>query len=411
MVGISDTFALHQLQAGMFKHEIVKYRVVYDRKNQAETKGKALIQIEAYQDGNRRYFSTGIHISPDQWNKKRNEPKDPYLANQVRSAISYYQNMEQNARYNNQGAFSLRDFSMPNIAEASEPVAQTSQTFNEFFAEQIKARDKELKWNTYRQQIACLNLLNEYNPSIAFEDLKFKLIDSLHQFMVNKGHCNSTSGKRHKIIRSYIAKAIKMDIIVKNPYDTFRIPAPVVNKIALLGSELRDLENLQFSEPHGRLERVRDMYLFATYTGLRWSDVSKVTRQNLISTEEGLVLNVKASKTEKVFQLPLWLTFEGKGQEIARKYWPYNESEKLFPRLNNAFANRALKRLALLAGIKKHLHFHSSRHTAGTILAKTAGVLTAKDVLQHATLATTMGYLHLSNAERNKSLEEVQKWY
>lgn len=411
MVGISNTFASHQLQESMFKHEIVSYRVIYDRKNQAKTKGTALVQIEAYQDGNRRYFSTGIHLSPDQWNTKRNEPKDPYLANQVKKAVSYYQNMEQTVRYRNEGAFSLRDFTTAGKVEPIEPIIPLIPTFNQFFADQIKARDKELKWNTYRQQKACLNLLNEYNPAIAFDELKFQLIDSLHQFMVNKGHCNSTSNKRHKIIRSYIAKAVKMDIIAKNPYDTFKIPTPVVNKVALLGSELRDLENLEFPEPHGRLERVRDMYLFATYTGLRWSDVSKLSRQNLISTDEGLVLHLKASKTEKLFQLPLWLTFEGKGQAIARKYWPYYESEKLFPRLNNAFANRALKQLALLAGIKKHLHFHSSRHTAATILARTAGVLTAKDVLQHATLATTMGYLHLSNAERNKSLEEVQKWY
>jgi integrase len=153
------------------------------------------------------------------------------------------------------------------------------------------------------------------------------------------------------------------------------------------------------------------MFLFATYTGLRWGDVSVLTRKNLITTDEGILLNIKAAKTGKTFQLPLWIMFEGKAQDLALKYWPATETGKLFPNLNNAYANRALKKLAISANIKKHLHFHASRHTIGTILAQTAGVLTAKDVLQHSKLDTTMGYLHLSNAERNKSLEDVKNWY
>lgn len=395
----------------MFKDQIVRYKVIYDRKKQAVKKGKAVVQIEAYQNGNRRYFSTGIYVTPDQWNKKKNEPKDPYVSNQIRSVISYYENHERETRFYNEGAFSLPDFDLLKVAKVVADPEPVMQTFNQFFAAQIKARDKELKWNTYRQQMACLNLVNEFNLSITFEDLKYKVLDDLHQFMVNKGHCNSTSSKRHKIIRAYISKAIKLEMLTKNPYDNFKIPTPVVNKMALIGSELKALEGLKFLLPNSRPERVRDMFLFATYTGLRWGDVSVLTRENLIKTDKGIVLNIKAAKTGKTFQLPLWIMFESKAQDLALKYWPATETGKLFPNLNNAYANRALKKLAISANIKKHLHFHASRHTTGTILAQTAGVLTAKDVLQHSKLDTTMGYLHLSNAERNKSLEDVKNWY
>jgi integrase len=396
----------------MFKDQLVGYKVIYDRKKQANKKGKAVVQIEAYQNGNRKYFSTGVYLAPDQWNVKKNEPKDPYHASQIRKVIAYYENFERETRHSQQdGKFSLIDFDKLKIrkVELAPPLAK--QTFNQFFATQIKARDKELKWNTYRQQMACLNLVNEFNPKITFEDLKYKVLDDLHQFMVNKGHCNSTSNKRHKILRAYMSKAIKLEMLSKNPYDNFKIPTPVVNKTALIGSELKALEGIKFLSPNGRPERVRDMFLFATYTGLRWGDVSAVTRQNLIKTDDGIVLNIKAAKTEKVFQLPLWIMFEGKAQDLALKYWPITESAKLFPNMNNAYANRALKKLATSANIKKHLHFHVSRHTTGTILAQTAGVLTAKDVLQHSKLDTTMGYLHLSNAERNKSLKDVENWY
>jgi integrase len=395
----------------MFKNQIVRYKIIYDRKNQANKKGKAVVQIEAYQDGNRRLFSTGIYLAPEQWNKKKNECKDPYVSAQIRNVITSLENHEKNTRYYNEGLFILKDFDLLKkkiVIADPEPV---KQTFNEFFGSQLKARQKELKWNTYRQQTACLNLLNEFNPSIAFDDLKYKVVDDWNQFMINKGHCGSTSQKRHKIVKAYITKAVKLEILSHNAYDNFNIPKPVVNKIVLLGDEIKLLENLVFTKAQFRFERVRDMFLFSTYTGLRWGDVSSLTRQNLIETTKGLELNITAGKTEKLFTLPLYLMFNGKAQEIAFKHWPGGANEKLFPGIYNAFANKTLKEIAVLAGIKKELHFHASRHTAATIIAQTAGVLTAKDILQHSKLDTTMAYLHLSNAERNKSLKDVKDWY
>lgn len=395
----------------MFKTQIVRYKVIYDRKKQATKKGKAVVQIEASQDGRRRYFSTGVYLTPSQWNDKKNECKDPSNSSRIRSVIIGLEKHEKETRYFNDGVFLLEDFDLLKKKKVVPDPEPAKQTFNEFFRDQLKARDKELKWNTYRQQTACLNLLNEFNPSIAFDDLKYKVIDDLNQFMINKGHCSSTTNKRHKILKAYISKAIKLEIVSRNPYENFSIPKPVVNKTVLLGDELRLLEDLAFDKSQSRLELVRDMFLFSTYTGLRWGDVSSLTRQNLIETAKGLELNRISSKTEKLFTLPLYLMFDGKAQEIAIKHWPVDVKGKLFPGIYNAFANKALKEVAVLAGIKKDLHFHVSRHTAATTIAKTAGVLTAKNILQHSKLDTTMAYLHLSNTERDKSLKDVKDWY
>lgn len=395
----------------MFKDQIVRYKVVYDRKNEATKKGKALIQIEAYQYGNRRYFSTGIYLTPDQWSKKNRNAKEPYISAQIRNVISKLETYEKELRYFNNGVFALSEFDGLKSNKPDLSTLEKQQTFNEFFANQIKARDKEFKWNTYRQQTACLNLLNQYNPSIAFEDLKFKLIDGLHQFMVNKGHNNSTSQKRHKIIKGYIEKAIKLELLTTNPYNSFNIPKPVVNKLALLPSEVRQIEQLQFTTGQERLKKVRDMFLFSIYTGLRWGDVSNLTSNSFIDNGKVLVLSIRASKTNKQFQLPLDLTFEGKAQEIGKFYITTGHNNKLFKGIYNAFANKSLKTIGTLAGIKKNLHFHMSRHTAATIMAQLVGVVVAQNILQHSKLATTQEYLHLSDQERNQSLQKVQNWY
>jgi len=49
----------------------VEYRFVFNRKNKLNKNGQALIQLETYLNGKRKYFSTGIYITPDQWDKKK----------------------------------------------------------------------------------------------------------------------------------------------------------------------------------------------------------------------------------------------------------------------------------------------------------------------------------------------------
>ncbi len=394
----------------MFKDQKVRYKIIYDRKKQAAKKGKALVQIEAYQNGIRRYFSTGIYLTRNQWNIKRQEPKDPYTIRQVRDIWDKLEDFEQRHRYFNKNSFTLKDFDgLTDQSDASQP-KHTEQTFNQFFKEQLLARRQGLKHGTYKNQNACLNTLNEFNPTIRFEDLDYQLIDEFHQFLIARGQKHFTWQKRHVQVKTYLRIAVKRKLLNRNPYEDYPIPTPQSDKIALISEEIEAIEALTFLPGEARRERVRDMFLFAIYTGLRWSDVSSLTRANFIETADGLILEVKASKTAKTLKLPLGSMFDGKPEPIVRKYWPDQEDRKLFKGIYNAFANLRLKEIAASAGIKKNLHFHMARHTAGTILVQKIGVAATQQVLQHTKLATTQMYVHLSNSDLNKAIKSVKDW-
>ncbi|MFN8353646.1 MAG: site-specific integrase [Spirosomataceae bacterium] len=178
----------------------------------------------------------------------------------------------------------------------------------------------------------------------------------------------------------------------------------------MLSEELQRLELLTFENVSKQLEKVRDMFLFACYTGLRYSDVSGLTINHFNETEKGLRLNKAAQKTSKILDLPLGLLFGGKPENLIRKYWSDNPKTKLFG-FTNQFVNRELKTLSKQAGIKKHLTFHVARHTAATILSKKVGVWETKNLLQHSKLETTNQYLHSSQIELDRSLSEVTNWY
>lgn len=394
----------------MFKDQLIRYKIIYDRKKEAAKKGKALVQIEAYQNGNRRYFSTGIYLSVDQWSLKKKEPKDPYMFSQTRSFVTKLEDYERKHRYFHGGAFTLKDFDRlaDQLHEAKPDVPLL--TFNQFFKEQLQARKKELKHGTFKNHTACLNTLNEFNPVIRFEDLKYKLIDEFHQFMIAKGHKHFTWHKRHVQLKTYLRKAVKLGILNRNPYEDYSVATPQSDKKALISEEVQRLEKLSFLPSQKRTERVRDMFLFSVYTGLRWSDVSSLTRGNFIETADGLILDIEAAKTDKTLKLPLGHLFEGKAEPIARKYWPEQDGTRLFKGIYNAFANLGLKEIAVMAGIRKNLHFHMARHTTGTILVQKIGVAATQLILQHTKLATTQIYLHLSHSDLHRAIKDVKDW-
>ena len=47
------------------------YRPVFNRTNRLNAQGKALLQVEAYLERKKIYFSTHIYLKPQQWNRKR----------------------------------------------------------------------------------------------------------------------------------------------------------------------------------------------------------------------------------------------------------------------------------------------------------------------------------------------------
>lgn len=67
--------------------EKVIYNLVFNRKKRLNAEGKALIQVEAYLNRQKKYFSTKIYVKPTQWDSKRkavrNHPNMDELMNSI----------------------------------------------------------------------------------------------------------------------------------------------------------------------------------------------------------------------------------------------------------------------------------------------------------------------------------------
>ena len=61
--------------------EKISYNLVFNRKKRLNKKGMALVQVEAYLNRKKMYFSTKIYLKPEQWDAKRKMVKNHPNAN------------------------------------------------------------------------------------------------------------------------------------------------------------------------------------------------------------------------------------------------------------------------------------------------------------------------------------------
>ena len=116
----------------------VKYDLLFDFKNDIEKKNKekGLVQLRAYMNGQRRYFSTKIYLLPKEWDYKNNQPKDAYIARLIRNFIAGFQDFEINHGALN-GGFKLKDFDIFSKPRPKAPITQNT-SFTKFYSEQVE---------------------------------------------------------------------------------------------------------------------------------------------------------------------------------------------------------------------------------------------------------------------------------
>lgn len=117
------------------------------------------------------------------------------------------------------------------------------------------------------------------------------------------------------------------------------------------------------------LEKVRDLFVFQTYTCLRYSDLAAFD-SNRIQKINGMPVYLGDSiKTTKRFTIPLLTP----AIEILNKY-----NGKL-PIISNVKYNLYLKNVAQAAGIDKALSTHWARHTGATMLLNEGAEMNNKE--------------------------------
>lgn len=388
--------------------EKVIYKAVFNRKNKLLPNGKALIQIEAYLRGKKKYFTTNIYISPGQWDIKhrtiKDHPNQISLNKEIRDFMTMLEDAELKQIQNK------KLFSLDYLSEIVK--GNITDSFLDFCFKEVETA--KIKDSTKRNHRATIKYLGEFRKTIRFEDINYELLTQFEDFLIKKGVTNNTIVKHFTVTRRYVNLAIDKECLELNkyPFRKFKIKAFKTRREYLTPEELELFENVKLTGENSYLQLAQDKFLFSVYTGLRYSDIEELKPESLkiFDGKEWLILDM--IKTGDTIRIPVYLLFDGKAMDIFYKY--VGNQNTLFPFHYNRFLNSEIRLVAGLAKINKYITFHAARHTQATyLLYKGVDITTVQKILGHRRLETTQIYgkvmdMTVVNELKNISFSKVK---
>ncbi len=381
--------------------EKIRYRLVYNRKNQLNKQGTALVQVEASLDQRKAYFKTNIYLHPEHWDKQIaqvcNHPQANDLNSMLFEFILHLQGIELSLwKRGIQPTLAL-------LRDAIKKNTPVNVTFPIFAKEYVKQSDR--RQSTKDNLITTINVLQEFRPGLDFKDITYTFLKDFETYLREKGNGVNTVAKHLRQLRTLVNEAINQGYIHADayPFRKFKIKQEKGRHEFLTPDELRKLENLEVED--NKLRHVLDAFLFCCYVGLRFSDFCQLTPANFIRVNGQKWLHFKSIKTGIELRLPLHLLFEGKALTILDRY----KIEEFASLGCNSDVNKYLAQIAGMARIKKHITYHTARHTCATLLIhQGVPITTVQKLLGHTSVKTTEIYSEVLSSTILRDLKAVK---
>ena len=356
----------------------ISYRPVFNRAARLNLSGKGLIEIECRQAGKRVYFSTHTYVEPGQWERGRiiSHPLADELNHSI--AICMYDIQRIELDYLKRSVY----LSLPALKSAVKDRIKPTSSLAEFGAEIVRSSARRA--STIDGYGTLFRNIEKFRSGLLVSDVDYSVIVAYENWMRAVGIAHNTRVGRLRSLRAIMAEAVKRKIIDENPFNDYKIPAMTSRKGFLSESQLRRLEKVALE---GRAAIIRDAFLFACYTGLRFSDIISLKEEHIINGW----IHKTMIKTGFNIDIPLDMLFGGKALAMVARY---GNIERLTGNIGcNATANKILKDVFKAAGITENYTFHTARHTfASLLLQQGIAITTVQRMLGHQKIATTQIY-------------------
>lgn len=366
--------------------------------------GSVHVKIKATQQGKVTLLSTGIFIMPEQF--EDGQVKDHPNAQRLNAELT-------------RQLLAIQSFALDYIRKNGNISARSLKAYRKNagksfvdFGRQIVLNDHNLSHGTKKRYNVVFNHIERFHANIKIEDINPEWLHDFDAYLSKQGLCNNSRAGVHRCIRKILNYAAKLGLINKESVYKYQVKETPSDRSVLTEKEVQKIEDLELKGEFEHLDKVKDLFLFSCYTGLRFGDITALTARNFREGDEGLELHFRAQKTSKLLTVPLEVIFDAKPAKIAQKYLKKIAHAKdmdkaLFAKITNQYANRCMKEITLKAGIFKKVTMHVGRHTFATYLASRIPTKLLQELLQHSKIETTMVYVHLSNKNINDALKNA----
>lgn len=309
-------------------------------------------------------FTTGYRIDAAKWDTDKQRVRNGYTNKLKQSAseinaslLGYYTEVQEIFK-----KFEVEEI-MPTPEQIKEafnalhkpiekevkPRKSTPNDFYKAFDEFVRDCGRQNDWtdSTYEKFAAVKNHLMNFRTELTFDFFDEKGLNDYVTYLRDVREMrNSTIGKQLSFLKWFLRWAFKKGVHQNNAYDSYKPKLKSTQKkiIFLTWEELNKLREFEIPAAKQALDRVRDVFLFQCFTGLRYSDVFNLRRSD-IKGDHIEVTTVKTSDS-------LIIELNNHSKAILDKYKDVAfEDDKVLPVITNQKMNDYLKELAELAGI------------------------------------------------------------
>ena len=316
------------------------------------------IRMRVIYNSKRIEIATGYRIDASKWDSDLQQVKRGCTNKLKQSATEINADLQ---RYGSEMQKIFKEFEIKELIPTPEQIKDMFNSrlrneeqpegicFMQAFDEFVSERGVQNSWthSTYEKFAAVKNHLLEFNPSVSFELFDEVGLNKYVLFLRDKRKMrNSTIENQLSFLKWFLRWSFGKGYTTLTAYETFKPKLKSTQKkvIFLTWDELTRLRECEIPESKQYLERVRDVFLFCCFTGLRYSDVFNLRRSD-IKEDHIEITTVKTADS-------LIIELNKHSRSILEKYENVVfEKDKALPVISNQRMNDYLKELAELARI------------------------------------------------------------
>jgi len=281
----------------------------------------------------------------------------------------------------------------------------STQTLLEMIQYYIDNSKNRLSEGTIKQYESIRRKINKFlieellTPDYPLDKLNYRFLNDYKVYLEKKcTNSPNTIDRDIKRLKAVIHFALKLEILKEDPfikYKSFTVPT---HRSTLNMDEVTKIEELESTNP--TIQLVKDAFLFMCYTGLSYSDLRKLSSNDIHTSIGGKrVIKINRHKTDEFCMVPLMNKAEG----IIDKYKEYPTvllTGNIIPTLSNQKMNQYLKLIMELTSINKTITCHVARHSFATnSLEHSIPIETVSKMLGHSNIKTTQIYAKITETK------------
>lgn len=362
--------------------------------------GNVSLYLAIYVNGHREYEFLKLYLIPEKTKADKQRNKDTLaLANSIKAQrIVDIQN----------GTWGFK----------SDYKGQT--LFYDYYRALTEKRKKKESKGNFSNWASCLHHLKKYDPreTLTFADITPKWIEGFKSYLENEAEafgCDRRERKEKRPLsqnsrqsyfnklRATLRQAYEDGIIRKNPMrGILGFSSEEATRQYLTLEEVRAMAAADCDYPN-----IKRAFLFSCLTGLRRSDIEKLTWGEVTELNGRTRLIFRQKKTGG----QEYLDITPQAAELMGERGNHKPIDNVFGNiLYPSDTNNNLRIWALRAGIDKHISFHCGRHTfAVLMLTLGTDIYTVSKLLGHRELKTTQIYAKIVDSKKQEAVDNIPK--